>query len=259
MEATLEQFLSFSVLAFMLTFVRIGTALTLLPGFGENFLSTRIRLLLSLTMTLVLMPVVMIYMPKVIPTTVMLFVLLAGEFIIGVFIGMIARIMISALDTAGMIISLMSGLANAQVFNPGFGAQGSLPGALLTLFGVLIIFATNMHHFLIWGLIGSYEVFPVGEIPDTGSMAEVITNMVSSSFRIGFQMAAPFVVLSLLIYIVMGVMARLMPQVQVFLLALPMQIILAILTFFLSCSAMILFWLGEFEEGMRFFLGNTDL
>lgn len=259
MEATLQEFLSFSVLAFMLTFVRIGTALTLLPGFGESFMPARIRLLLSLSVSFVLMPVIMPYLPKVIPTTIMLFVLLAGEFIIGVFIGLIARILIAALDTAGMIISLMSGLANAQVFNPGFGSQGSLPGALLTLFGVMIIFATNMHHFLIWGLLGSYEVFPVGEVPDTGSMAEVISRMVAASFKIGFQMAAPFVVISLLIYIVMGVMARLMPQVQVFLLALPLQILLAMLTFFLAISSIILFWLGEFEEGMRFFLGNTDL
>lgn len=257
MESTLQEFLSFGVFALMLTFVRVGTALMLLPGFGESFTPTRIRLMMAMGLTVVLAPLVSVYLPEQIPTTIVLFALIAGEFITGLFMGLVARILIAALDTAGMVIALMSGLANAQVFNPGFGSQGSLPGALLTLFGVLIIFASNAHHFLIYGLIGSYEAFPVGEIPDTGGMSEVIAKMVANSFMIGIQMAAPFMVISLVIYIAMGVIARLMPQVQVFLLALPLQIMLAMVTFFLSVSTIILFWLSQFEEGMVFFLSTT--
>ncbi len=257
MESSIEAFLTQGVFAFMLTFIRVGSALMLMPGIGDTFTPMRIRLLIALSISFCIVPIVASHLPAEPPSTILLFSLLGAEFIVGIFIGMIARILLAALDTAGMVISLMSGLANAQVFNPGFSSQGSLPGALLTMTGVMIVFATNMHHFLIWGVIGSYDVFPVGEVPDTGGMAQIMTQMVVSSFLIGVQIAAPFFVISLLVYIAMGVMARLMPQVQVFLLALPLQIVLSLVCLFMIISSALLFWLSEFEQGMVFFLSNT--
>lgn len=188
--------------------------------------------------------------------TSVLFALIAMEFIIGIFIGTIARVLMVALDTAGMLISMMSGLGNAQIFNPAFATQGSLIGALLSVTGVLLLFATNMHHLLFYGLVGSYELFPVGAVPDAGSMAEMMARAVARSFMIGAQISAPFIVVSLLVYIGMGVLTRLMPQIQVFLLALPLQIILSLVTLALIVSAGLMFWVAEFEKGMVFFLNG---
>ena len=85
-------------------------------------------------------------------------------------------------------------------------------------------------------------------------MAQLISHAFSTSFLIGFQIAVPFVVVAMLLYIGMGVLSRLMPQVQVFILALPVQIMLSMLTLSLVVSAAMLFWLTKFEEGMTFFL-----
>ena len=178
------------------------------------------------------------------------------EFIIGLFIGTIARVLMVALDIAGMIISMTSGLANAQVFNPSVAAQGSIAGAFLSVAGVTLLFVTNLHHMLIHGIVESYNLFPVGEIPDNSSMAQLMTQAFSTSFKIGFQLAVPFVVIALMLYIGMGVLARLMPQVQVFMLALPVQIMLSMITMGLVLSAMLLFWITQFENGMVFFLSN---
>ena len=101
-------------------------------------------------------------------------------------------------------------------------------GAFLSVTGVLVLFASNLHHLLIYGLVESYSMFPVGGVPDTGSMAEMMARAVSAGFLTGFQIAIPFIVVSLLLYIGMGVLARLMAQIQVFILALPIQIILAL-------------------------------
>lgn len=249
----LEEYLVSGVFAFILTFVRIGTTITIMPGVGDSFVPQQIKLYIALGLSLVLAPVVAPYMPNPVPTTIILFSLIAMEFVIGLFIGTIARIFMAALDTAGMIISMMSGLGNAQVFNPGFSTQGSLIGAMLSVTGVLLLFATNMHSLLFFGLVGSYEMFPVGGLPDTGSMAEMMARAVAGSFLIGVQIASPFIVIGLLIYIGMGVLTRLMPQIQVFMVMMPMQILLSFVTLSLIVSAGLLFWVRRFEDHMMFF------
>ncbi|MEM6781603.1 MAG: flagellar biosynthetic protein FliR [Pseudomonadota bacterium] len=250
----LEQFLVGNVLAFILVFVRIGTAMMILPGIGDSFTPRNIRLYIALAISVVLTPFLSRYIPTEIPSSAMLFTLIFMEFLIGLFFGTIARIFMTALDTAGMVISLSTGLANAQLFNPIAAGQGSLMGAFLSVTGVCLVFAANLHHLLIYGLVDSYEGFPVGGIPDVGSMAEMVTRAVSSSFLIGVQIATPFLAVALLIYIGMGVLTRLMPQIQVFILALPVQIMLGLITMALAVSTAMLFWLGEYEETMTFFL-----
>ncbi|HPF77821.1 MAG TPA: flagellar biosynthetic protein FliR [Alphaproteobacteria bacterium] len=251
---SIEEFLVSGVFAFLLIFVRLGTAMMIMPAFGDSFIPTNIRLLIALAMSFVLMPIMQNYIPSPIPALPVVFSLILMEFVIGLFFGTIARVLIAALDTAGMVISMTSGLANAQVFNPSMASQGSITGAFLSMTGVVLLFVTNMHHMLIYGLVESYQMFPVGGVPDTGSMAELMIKAFSASFLIGFQIAVPFVVVAILLYIGMGVLSRVMPQVQVFILALPVQIMLSMLTLMLVLSSGMLFWLTRFEDGMTFFL-----
>jgi len=253
---SLQEFLTSGIFALLLIFTRLGTAFMLMPGIGDSFVPTRVRLLMVLGMSFVLSPVVMQYMPSTVPPFSMLFTLMMMEFMIGVFIGAIVRIFMAALDVAGMLIATTSGLANAQVFNPALASQGSITGAFLSMVGLLLLFVTNLHHMLIYGLVESYSVFPVGGFPDVGSMADLVARAVSSSFLIGFQIAVPFIVVAMLLYIGMGVLSRLMPQVQVFILALPVQILLSLLTLAFVLSAAMLFWLTEFENAMQFFMGG---
>ena len=254
---SIEEFLVSGVFAFILIFVRMGTALMIMPGIGDSFVPQNIRLYIALSMAFVLMPIVQQHMPSPIPPLMGLFALIGMEFIIGLFIGTVARVLIAALDVAGMIISMTAGLANAQVFNPASASQGSIVGALLSMTGVLFLFVTNLHHLLIHGLVESYHMFPVGGLPDSGGMAQMVSQAISVSFTVGFQIAAPFVVMAMMIYIGMGVLARLMPQIQVFILALPMQIMVSLITLFFVFSAMMLYWLSRFEQGMMFFLSSA--
>ena len=253
---TIEEFLVSGVFAFMLVFTRLGTAFMIMPGIGDSFVPRNIRLMMALGISFVLTPVVQPYIPNPIPAFPVLVSLIMMEFVIGLFVGTIARIFMIALDVAGMLISTTSGLANAQVFNPSLATQGSITGALLSMTGVVLLFVTNMHHILIYGAVESYQLFPVGAVPDSGSMAQLVTQAFASSFLIGFQITIPFIIVAMLLYIGMGVLSRLMPQVQVFILALPVQILLSLLTLALVLSAAMLFWLSQFEQGMTFFLST---
>lgn len=250
----LQEFIAMNTFAFLLAFVRLGTVVMVMPGIGDAFVSPRIRLLFAVAMSFVLFPLIVDNLPSPIPGTFGLFSLIIMEFVIGLFYGTIARFFMSALDTAGMVISFSSSLSNAQLLNPTLASQGSLVGAFLSVTGMVFVFSTNLHHLLFMGAIESYNLFPLGSIPDTGSMAELVSKALSSAFMIGVQLGAPFIVMTLVIYLGMGVLARLMPQVQVFLLALPLQILLALITMTFVMAATFTYWLVKFEEAMVFLL-----
>lgn len=252
-DATLQQFLTTGVFAFILTFVRVGAAISLMPGIGDTFTPANIRLYIALGLSLVLAPLIAPMLPNPVPPMGSLAALIGMELVVGLFFGTIARIFMSALDTGGMLISVQSSLGSAQLFNPAFATQGSLIGSLLTIIGILLIFTTDAHHLLIEGLVGSYKLFPVGGVPNPESMASMISSTVTKSFEIGVEIAAPFIIVTTLVYIGMGVLNRLMPQIQVFQLAMPLQILLSFFTLLLCISTCMLFWLGQFQDGMLYF------
>ena len=257
MQSILEQFLTTQVFAFALAFVRMGTAIMIMPGVGDSFVNARVRLHFAVALSLVMFPLIVPYIPDPLPGTVGLFALVTMEFIIGFFFGSIARIFMMALDTAGMAISISSGLSNAQLFNPALSSQGSLVGAFLSVTGVIVLFGLNLHHLLFAGIVESYEMFPIGGLPDFGSMAELIARAVTSAFAIGIKIAAPFLVMAILVYTGMGVLSRLMPQVQVFLLALPLQILLSLMILSMILSSAYLYWGTQFEQAIVFFLRSA--
>lgn len=254
MVETLSQFLAGGVFAFILVFVRIGTALMIAPGVGDSFVPNNVRLLFAVAMSFAVFPVMQPYMPHPIPGTFMLFFLVVMEFVIGLFIGTMARVLLVALDTAGMVISSQSGFANAQIFNPSLAAQGSLVGAFLTMAGITMLFVTDLHHLILLGIFESYELFPVGHVPDTGSMAELLSLAIAHSFMIGIKIGLPFMLITLILFTGMGVLARIMPQIQVFILALPIQILLSLLVLMGVLSTALMLWLNSFETGMEYFL-----
>lgn len=238
----------------MLTFVRLGTAIMIMPGVGDSFVSPQVRLHVAVALSFILFPLAMPYMPNPMPGTGVLLTLIVMEFIIGLLFGSMARALMTALDTAGMVMSISSGLGNAQIFNPQLAGQGSLLGAFMSVTGATLLFVTDMHHLLFLGILKSYELFPIGTIPDTGSMADLFARALSHAFTVGVMVSAPFIVMTFILYAGMGVLSRLMPQIQVFMIALPLQIYLSVVLLMITLSAGMLFWLTEFENGMVFFL-----
>ncbi len=253
----LQSFLTTGVFAFMLTFVRMGTTIMIMPGIGNAYVPPTVRLHFALAFSFILFPFLQAKIPTPLPGTFMMVTLILMEFVVGLFIGTVCRVLLAALDVAGMIISTQSSLANAQIFNPAFAAQGSVIGGFITLAGTLLIFDTDMHQLIISAMIRSYELFPLGQVPDVGSMTALLVRQLSLAFTVGIQMTAPFLVVVMLLYIGMGIMSKLMPQVQVFMIAVPVQIWIALVLLSLVGSTMMLFWLNWFATGMGVFLPNT--
>jgi flagellar biosynthetic protein FliR len=224
--------------AFLLVFARIGTMLMLLPALGEQNISPRMRLTFALVLAAVLLPLhrnAYHVEPGALGPAL---VLLVEEILVGAVLGLTARLTISALEVAGAVIAQQLGLGFVTGFDATQGEQGAIVGNFLTMLGLTLIFATNMHHLVIAALNDSYALFEPGDVPVVGDVAALVTRTVSGAFRIGIQLSAPFLVFGLLFNIALGVLSRLMPQMQVFFVALPLSILVGFILLVLVLGAM---------------------
>ncbi len=247
----LEQLLVTDVYLFFAVFARMGAAVMVLPGFGELTIPARVRLAFALTLSFVLFPLVADLIPPMPDNAFGLAEIIGGEVLIGIVIGAIARILVSSLQVAGTIIAFNSGLASAQLFDPTVGQQGAITGAFLATIGVTLLFVTNLHHLMLVALVDSYQLFAPGGGFPVGDFSDIAAQFAARSFRIGLQIAMPVVVVGVMIYIAMGLMARLMPQIQVFFIALPLQMLIAFTILALTIGAGMLLFLEHFESAIR--------
>jgi len=253
MQSLIQEFVISQLLIYILVFCRVGTIMMVMPGIGDTFVSPNVRLLFALAFTVVVSPIASQFLPEV-TTNGQMAGLVISEIVIGFFIGTVARIFMAALDTAGMLISMQMGLGSAMMFNPQMAGQGSVVGAFLSICGAVLLFVSDLHHMLIFGMIDSYVTFPVKNgIPMSEGMVVTIVQSVAKSFSIGFYMAIPFIVVSLFLYIAMGILGRLMPQIQVFIVALPLQILLGFLAFVMIFASLMFFWMQNYDDAIQMF------
>ncbi len=234
---SLTQFLPTNVFGALLIFTRIGTAMTLLPGFGEVYVPQRYRLLLAVILSMLLLPILQPLLPVLPSSPSELVLVLGAEAAVGIFIGTLTRMVLAALESAGQIVSIQSGLSAALVFNPLQATQSSLPSTLYSVLGVLLIFLTDTHHLMLRGLLDSYMIFTPGKLPPLGDLSQTVAHAAADSFRLALEMAAPFVVLGTVFFVALGLIGRLVPQIQVLFVSQPLQIIGGLLVFALVISA----------------------
>jgi len=240
--------LSGHIFPFMIVFTRLGAALMLFPGIGESFVSIRIRLFFALAFSFLVFPVLMPdlpALPKHIPD---LARLIAQEAVIGVFFGSLLRLLMGAIETTGSIVAVQVGLSNAMILNPAMAMQSALPSAFLGVAGIVLLFLTGLDHMLLRGLIETYRLFPVKELPVMGDMAQTYVHLVTSSFTVGVEIAAPFLVVGLMLFVALGFMQRLVAQVQLFLVLLPLQIWGGLFLFGATLGVMMSVWLKYFDS-----------
>ncbi len=252
----LDQFLSVNIFAFLVVFIRLGAAFMVVPGFGEAFIMPRVRLAIALAVSFIVMPVAAGQIPPEPSTPIGLFLLIVGEMVIGLVMGGVLRLLLSSLHVAGTIIAQQSGLAAAQFFDPAQMTQGAITSTFMTLMGLTMIFVTDMHHLFIEGTFATYRLFPIAEVPDFGSISMLITDFVQQSFLLGFQMSAPFLVFGITFYMGSGLINRLMPQVQIFFVAMPLQIVLSFAILTITIGASMMWFISYYEEALTRFLGE---
>lgn len=236
---------------FVLMFARIGTMIMLLPGLGEVSLPPRVRLVSALVLTMLLFPLHRSAFQVNLAALGPVMLMLGQELLVGAVLGLTARLAISALQVAGNIVAQQLGLGFVTAVDPTQNQQSVIVGNFLTLLGVTLLFATDLHHMLIAALNESYTLFRPGEVPGAGDIAALTTQTIAAAFRIGVQLSAPFLVFGLLFNVALGVLSRLMPQMQVFFIAMPLSILIGFIVLLLVVGTMMGSFLGYFEGVLR--------
>lgn len=253
---SLAQFLPANVFGALLIFTRIGTAMTLLPGFGEVYVPQRYRLLFAVILSALLLPILQPMLPALPSSPSELTLVLGAEAAVGVFIGTLTRLVLGALETAGQIVSIQTGLSNALIFNPLQATQTSVPSALYGVLGVLLIFLTDTHHLILRGLLDSYMIFTPGKLPPVGDLSQTVAHAAAGSFRLALEMAAPFIVSGTIFFVALGLIGRMVPQIQVLFVGQPLQIIGGLLIFALVVTAGMSRFLDAFVQQFNIIVPN---
>ena len=249
-------FLPQMAFAFMLIFARLGSMVMLLPGIGDRGVPSRIRLAFALALCFLLTPALQGRFPPIPPAMAGMAALFAHELIIGLALGLLMRMIIAATQIAGSLIGFQSGLSFATSFDPNFGGQSNIIGTMVAMLATVLIFAADLHHLLLAGIFDSYKLFaPNGSLP-AGDFSRLALDLTAGSFAIGVRMAAPFIVFGLIFYLGIGVLARLIPQIQIFFIAMPANIFVSLILFMLLLSSLMMVYIGYFRKAMDVFLAG---
>lgn len=253
----LDYFLISQISAFMLIFCRVGSAFLAMPGFSEAYIPPRIRLLLALALSILLTPLLANKMPILPENPLALFVMMLGEILIGIFLGLIVRTLLTVVHVAGNLIATQSSLAVAAAFDPTSANQSALMGNILSLMALTIFFTLNLHHLMIGAVAESYDVFTPGIFPSSQDMNMLNARMMADCFRLGIVLAGPHIAYSLLFYFAGGLMSRLMPNFQIFYVMIPLQIMIAIFLFLAILPTLIDMFVNFSQAQLTNFLSGS--
>jgi flagellar biosynthetic protein FliR len=244
---------SLPALAFQasLVFCRMAAAGMLLPGLGEQEVPANIRLGLAVLITLLLLPLLAPLLPAAPEHPFDLLRLILGEIVVGLWLGSLARLLASTLAQAGQVIGTMMGLTTPLQGDMVLGAQGTPLGRLFGFLATVLLLATGLYALPLAALLNSYALLPPGGGFPGGGAAEAMAVMVAHSFELALRLAAPFILAGVLFNLGLGLVARVAPQVQIFVVAAPAQILAGFGLLILLLPAILLTWREAMQGGFQ--------
>ena len=250
----MQELIFAEIYKFAFIFLRIGAALMLMPGYSSSYVNVRLRLSIALMVSVVLIPFLNDYIPQPATTMAENMRILLLEIAYGIFLGVMMQFMYFAVSLCGNFIGQSSGFANAQMFDPTSQNQSIVTETFISVIAITVIFASDLHHLMLSAVIDSYEIWPAGGIFPTDDMTKFLTTIMNKSFIIGFKIGSPFIAFTLIFYTGMGLLSRLMPQLNIFFLSLPLQIYLGLGLLFITCPIMIMWFCHYYEDGLMQFV-----
>jgi flagellar biosynthetic protein FliR len=251
----LDSFLPNEIFSVLLIMTRFTPLVMVMPVLGEQSIPRRIRVSFSFVLSIVIYSAVRDQLVSLPQSIFDLLTLIVHEFIIGLIIGLMARVLMASTHVAGTVIAFQTGLASAQQFDPNQGGQSAIVASFMTVTAITLIVVTDLHHLMIMGLVNSYTRFPVNEAIQHADFAGVAIYYVVETFKLGLQLAAPFLLYALLYNVGLGLIARLIPQFQVFFVGMPANVYMGFLLFMLLIGSMMTLFQERMEAYLTQFLG----
>ena len=235
--------------AFVLVLGRVGAAMTLLPGLGESSPPAMVRAGLAVGITALLLPGIMPLIPHVPAALPTVAGMIAAEVVTGLWLGWLARLLVLALPIAGQFIAFMLGVSNVLVTDPELGAQGSALEQLFSLAAPLAVLISGLYALPLAALAGSYQLIAPGALLPAGDGTLLAVRAVAKSFTLALKLASPFVLATIVWHVVIGLVARLVPNVPVYFVALPGQILGGLLLLAALAGPLLAAWMDAAGAG----------
>ncbi|MEE2657949.1 MAG: flagellar biosynthetic protein FliR [Candidatus Latescibacterota bacterium] len=213
---------------YLLVLLRVSALLTVAPIFGHRNYLARGKIGLALMISFVVFPMVA-EQPLDIPEGLLAYALmLMREIVMGLILGFVVLMLFVGIHFAGQLAGLQMGFGIVNVIDPQSTDQISIIGQFLNILAILLLFALNGHHVILSGLVGSFQAIPLGGVVLSTSVLQKILALTSDVFIIAVKIAAPMLVALFLVTASMGVLARTVPQMNVFMVGFPVQIFVGI-------------------------------
>jgi flagellar biosynthetic protein FliR len=221
---------------FLVCLARMAAMLGTLPVFGSGTAPVRVRVGLSVMLALVIFPVVEPHLPPPDFSPAALLLLILGETLLGLMVGFTAQLVLTAVELGGTNFGYKLGFAAANVYDPQNQRQVELISQYQNVVAILIFLALDVHHLVIRAIVRSYELLPPGGIDVGGEAIPFLMSLVGRMFTLGIQISAPLLAVLILASLVLGILARVFPQLNVFMLSFPLNIGVGFLVMGLTLS-----------------------
>ncbi len=241
----------------LLVILRVGGIMTVAPMFGHRNVPSMVKLGLILLISLILLPTVTtsVDLP---PNLLSMVAILAKEVMAGLAIGFTSLLIFIAIQFAGNLIGMQMGFGIVNVLDPNSQTQVPLIGQLQFLLAMLIFLALDGHHMLLSAITGSFHIIPLGEITFTHLTSEVLVRAVVGSLAQGIKLGAPCIVTLFLLDVSLGIVARTVPQMNIFIIGFPLKISVGL--FMLGASMPIVGYVfSKLLQGLNSDLNNLIL
>jgi flagellar biosynthetic protein FliR len=244
---------------FLLIFFRITSFFLIAPVFGTRSVPSTFKLGLSFFISLLVFQVIGVESQVAFDEAFL--ILLIKEIGVGILLGFAASIFLYALQIAGGLIDLQMGFAIANVIDPQTGAQSPIMGNFKYLLAILVLLLSDGHHMLIRGILNSFFLVPLDHwfLVDEGTITSFLIDMFVKSFVIAVQIAAPIVATLFLVDLALGLISRTVPQMNVFVVGLPLKILVSFAVLFISLPGFIFVMNLLFSQMFQAMEGLTQM
>ena len=233
--------------AFILVLIRVSSIILMIPVFGEALVPAMVKWGLSLLIALLLFPVVRGGIAVPVDLAALPFIVsIGGEVLIGISIGFAARFIFAGIQLAGELLGFQMGFSMASVIDPTSNLQVTILAEFQYMVGVLLFMSVNAHHLFIGAIAESFRIIDPLHAHRAGALLPIMLQLSQEVFVIALKISAPIMAVLLFTTVGMGVVARTVPQMNVFVISFPLQIAVGLV--FLGLTAPIF---GQLLE--RFF------
>lgn len=222
---------------FLLCLARVIALVAAIPAFAGSQIAGRLKIGLAVALALLLFPAMAPYTPKVTFSVTGFGLLLVNEVLLGVLIGLVSQMVFTAITFGGTVIGYQMGFAAANIFDPQTTQQLSLMSQFVNILALLAFLSMDGHHYFIRAIVESYALLPPGPLDFSQGAIQELMRLASAMFILGVKFSAPVLALLLITNLVLGILARVFPQLNVFMLSFPLNIGIAFLVIGLTLAA----------------------